>query len=330
MLELIPLERQAAVSEALQATFTHVKVDAIHLLHGGGSSSLTYKIIVTQKAYVLRVMGLDQPINNRDTQISCLIRAAALNIAPQCYYANAEHGIIIMGHIHAQPIIDRMRLLTELAGILHNLHQTKDFPPAHMQIFDYLPDLAAELKQYPLPDFLINYFAQITEIQKILTPHLTRAACHNDLNFQNILFDGTKLWLIDWEAAGKEDPFFDLATVCNQLCCNEAMENLFLINYFGQTITSFQQAKLYLMQQVAHYYYALHFLIHALHGGISIMDCIAPDLFSWNIGYINGTYQLANPSDFLLYGIVQVKSSLAKINANAFTNAKAIIATSLN
>jgi 5-methylthioribose kinase len=141
MLNLIPAARQAAVLTALQTTFNTTHLNAINSLHGGGSSSFTLKIIIKQQAYVLRVMGLDQPLGDRSTQVDSLTKAAALTIAPRCYYANAEVGIIIMAYIPSQPIIEREHFLIDLAHIVKHLHQTIDLLPVFITTFDYLNGL---------------------------------------------------------------------------------------------------------------------------------------------------------------------------------------------
>jgi thiamine kinase len=45
------------------------------------------------------------------------------------------------------------------------------------------------------------------------------ALCHNDLHHLNILDDGERLWLVDWEYGGCGDPLFDLASF---LCQHES------------------------------------------------------------------------------------------------------------
>jgi thiamine kinase-like enzyme len=37
------------------------------------------------------------------------------------------------------------------------------------------------------------------------------AVCHHDLHHLNILDDGRRLWLVDWEYGGRGDPLFDIA-----------------------------------------------------------------------------------------------------------------------
>ncbi len=56
--------------------------------------------------------------------------------------------------------------------------------------------------------------------------------CHNDLNPQNILFSKT-IQLIDWEYAGVNDRYFDLASVCVEFDLNTEDEGHFLRSYFS-------------------------------------------------------------------------------------------------
>ena len=42
-----------------------------------------------------------------------------------------------------------------------------------------------------------------------------QVSSHNDVNPFNVLFDGDRLWLIDWEIAFRNDPLADVACVAN-------------------------------------------------------------------------------------------------------------------
>ena len=55
--------------------------------------------------------------------------------------------------------------------------------------------------------------------------------CHNDLNPQNILWS-KNIKLIDWEYAGINDRYFDLASVCVEFKLDEVLQTLFLMTYF--------------------------------------------------------------------------------------------------
>jgi thiamine kinase-like enzyme len=38
---------------------------------------------------------------------------------------------------------------------------------------------------------------------------------HKDLNPMNLLWDGQRVWLLDWDSAGPAHPYMDLATLAN-------------------------------------------------------------------------------------------------------------------
>lgn len=66
---------------------------------------------------------------------------------------------------------------------------------------------------------------------------------HNDLLAANILDDGKRLWLIDWEYAGFNSPLFDLAGLASNNGLSEPQEHAMLEQYFGTA--SEQQWKSY-------------------------------------------------------------------------------------
>ena len=89
----------------------------------------------------------------------------------------------------------------------------------------------------------------------------TSPPSHNDLfKPDNILFDGSRPWLVDWEAAFQNDRYADLAAAANMLVANEEEEEIYLEEYFGAPPTPYQAARFYLMRQLAHIFYCVVFL----------------------------------------------------------------------
>ncbi|MGC4050564.1 MAG: hypothetical protein QM757_14400 [Paludibaculum sp.] len=76
----------------------------------------------------------------------------------------------------------------------------------------------------------------------------------------NTLYDGQRIWLIDWEAAFLNDRFADLSVVANHVVTNDAEELIFLREYFGAEPTEYQRARFHLMRQLAHLFYTMAFL----------------------------------------------------------------------
>ena len=75
--------------------------------------------------------------------------------------------------------------------------------------------------------------------------------CHNDLLAANVFFDGERVRLIDWEYAGMNDPFFDLANLAANNELGEAEERELLERYFGEPPTRRRGAALRLMRLVS-------------------------------------------------------------------------------
>jgi thiamine kinase len=58
--------------------------------------------------------------------------------------------------------------------------------------------------------------------------------CHNDVHHLNVLDSGSRLWLVDWEYAGRGDPDFDLAGVCCYHAFDAAARRELLAAYRGE------------------------------------------------------------------------------------------------
>ena len=56
--------------------------------------------------------------------------------------------------------------------------------------------------------------------------------CHNDMVAENFIKSGEKIYLIDWEYGGMNDPMWDLAAYSLENELSEDQEELFLKLYF--------------------------------------------------------------------------------------------------
>lgn len=111
-------------------------------------------------------------------------------------------------------------------------------------------------------------FVRYKQIRAIYSPlDSEMVPSHNDLfKPDNILFDGNRVWLVDWEAAFQNDRYADLAVVANMIVSNEQEEETYLQEYFGTPPDEYQKARFYLMKQVAHMFYAMAYLAMASPG----------------------------------------------------------------
>ncbi len=76
-----------------------------------------------------------------------------------------------------------------------------------------------------------------------LIPHIEAALaarpmatvpCHNDLLAANYLDDGQRIWIVDYEYSGNDDPTFELGNTCQELGWDEARVEALCAAYFGR------------------------------------------------------------------------------------------------
>jgi hypothetical protein len=88
------------------------------------------------------------------------------------------------------------------------------------------------------PDFALPAFIG-EAVQRLLIeepPSQKRALVlsHNDVNPTNLIYDGEDLLLLDWETAGPNDPFYDLAAISVFLRMDEGTCQGLLAAYEGE------------------------------------------------------------------------------------------------
>jgi thiamine kinase-like enzyme len=80
-----------------------------------------------------------------------------------------------------------------------------------------------------------EHLDRIPRIEAALAVHpLATVPCHNDLLADNYLDDGERLWLVDWEYSGNNDPAFELGNTCQELGYDDDAVGQLCAAYFGE------------------------------------------------------------------------------------------------
>ena len=79
---------------------------------------------------------------------------------------------------------------------------------------------------------------------------------HNDVLPRNVLFDGKRLWLIDWESAYRNDPLVDLATALDNFAPSPDLEEVLLLAWLGHEPDDLLRSRLALVRALTRLYYA--------------------------------------------------------------------------
>lgn len=333
LLSLIPAAKTGAVEKALHTTFGTTTVDDATLLTGGLSTALLYKIIVDGTPYVMRLVMQADAFRDPTRHFTCMRIAADAGIAPPIRYLNVEDAISISDYIAGVPLRSHFTpdtLLPALADVIRRIHDAPLFPP----LFDYLDELDRKIEQFRsmhlLPESATEqHFRLYAEIRRVYPRHTADVvSSHNDLNPGNLLFDGTTIWVVDWEAAFRSDRYIDLATIAQSFVFTREQEEVYLGAYFGKPPTEYQQARFFLMRQITYMAYAMIMMEIVAAGGKASYDSSmnVPSLRELYMQMGAGAVSLASGEGQFLYAKVMLGEALRGMQTERFTESLAVVA----
>lgn len=265
---MVPRQHMSAVTRGLSQAFGVTGFDTIHDLTERSDSNRVFRIEARDTAYLLRINTRPGDIPR---QFTCMQAAADAGLAPRVWYACAEDRVCITDFVNAVPF-EPSDALVRIPAALRRLHALAPFPTANFNTTctfllnrgPAVDGLIQKFRAVPLsPDNdreeLLACYEQLAEVCSRFEPDL--APSHNDLfKPDNMLFDGQRLWFVDWEAAFQNDRYADLAVVANMLVTDDVEEAAFLRTYFGEQPNESRRSRFYLMRQLAHIFYTLAFL----------------------------------------------------------------------
>lgn len=224
----------------------------------GGITNHNYLVRAAQSLYVARVcaerslLGID-----RRNEVRCQRHAAHLGIAPPVVHEEA--GILISEYLVARTMapaeVRDVDWLVRLAKTLRVLHASWDRITGELLYFcpfqtvrtyyGHALKLGADL-----PSELEELVADVCQLSQELAP-FRPTLCHNDLLAANLLDDGEKIWIVDWEYSGMGNPWFDLASVSSNSALSAEEERLFLTAYLGQPPTHQIQRQVHILKSAS-------------------------------------------------------------------------------
>jgi thiamine kinase-like enzyme len=139
--------------------------------------------------------------------------------------------------------------LDEVVSLLRRFHESGPLAgafPIHRVVEWHARDAAAH--GATVPDAYEELHAVSLQIERSFGATADDfVPCHNDLLPGNVLFAEDRTWLLDFEYAGMNDRFFDLANLSINCGLDAAADERLLILYFGE-VTDAQRRKLTAMK----------------------------------------------------------------------------------
>lgn len=183
--------------------FIDKEIESFTLLENQGYCNENYLVIANGVKYIVRKLLRDDIDRELEWKVQHLAFNEGITAEPLVF--DRENGFMVFTFLEGlhKTTLDTNEL-KNLAQTLQKLHNINiNTQPIKLEID------SSSIKRYPKEYVL----------------------CHNDLNPNNIFF-WEDVKFIDWEYAGVNDRYFDVACVCVEFGLNDEMQGVFLESYF--------------------------------------------------------------------------------------------------
>lgn len=300
-----------------------------------GASASSYRIEVGGRTYLLRLESSRRDeVRDPHRSYVCMQAAAEAGIAPPVRHADPAAAVAITDFVPHRPVTDYLRASPDLARDLGYLVARLQAIPAFPPVLDYpvvVGQLLGRLLDSGLfaPGLLDPHRAGFERIRAAYRWNSEAlVSSHNDLNPGNILFDGERLWFIDWETAYRNDPLVDVATLTIFIAASPELEAMLLRSWLGREPDRLERARLALMRLQARLFFGCASSLNAAHGldrVIAATDLDAPTRAVFAQAVEQGGLSVGSPEAQRLVGKMVLASFMSGVTTSEFDEALAIV-----
>lgn len=258
---VLPTAQRDTARSAINTVLGSAAVINVRSMTGGVSGAVVLLIETGDRRFVLRMEGPASPLRNPHQYVSMSIAAEA-GIAPRVQYLDVDDRVVMMDFIEDKPLETypggQQGLAQAIGAMLQKLQALPPFPG-----FVGYPDLVDRLWTHVCKTGLFAHGLLDQASQRLVTicnayaVHTEKyVSSHNDFLPRNVLFDGKRLWLIDWENGYRNDPLVDLATALDNFAPSLELEEVLMRAWLGQAPDRFLRERLVLVRSLTRLFYA--------------------------------------------------------------------------
>jgi len=207
----------------------------------GGLTNDNYLVSAAGRRYVVRIPG-------RSTELLAIDRAnehanaqaaGLAGVGPPVLEYLADHEVMVLEYVEGETMSgDSLRspeMARRMASAIRALHACPHFLLDFdmFRITDRYLTLCDQ-REIRVPDGFRERMPTLAEVERAMRVNpLPTVPCHNDLMAENYIDDGERLWLLDYEYSGNNDPTFELANTAQECEFGDDLRAVLCEAYFG-------------------------------------------------------------------------------------------------
>ncbi len=186
--------------------------------------------------------GTEEYINRHHEAVAAA-KAAEAGVSPQVLHVDPASGVMVTrfieGAVTMTPALFKSAKGSpaRAARAFAKLHQSGAVFPYRFELFTMIGEYLAILstKDVALPEGYHDVVAASETIREALDAHpAILAPCHCDPLCENFLDVGNRMWIVDWEYSGMNDPMWDLGDLSVEAGFDQAQDDEMMVAYFGR------------------------------------------------------------------------------------------------
>jgi thiamine kinase-like enzyme len=255
----------------------------------GGLTNRNYRVATPDGTFVARISDNSSELLaiDRDCEYRNAVAAAAAGAGPPVVEYRPEDSLLVIGYIEGRTLgpadVAAAGNIPRIAQACRRLHSGERFGnDFDMFAIQRRYHSVAKSRGFRIPAGYDDLLPQFRAAEQALAAKAAEAVpCHNDLLAANLIDDGDRIWLIDYELSGNNDACFELGNIGAEAnLAPDALTEL-VTAYYGQPRRS-KIARARLLGEVGRYGWTLW---GAIQNAVSPIDF---DFWSWAMERFEG------------------------------------------
>lgn len=241
----------------------------------GGLTNRNYKITLGEENYVLRIPGegtslyIDRSVEMHNANIT-----SRNGINTEIIYFDEKTGIALTKYIenavtmHPESFV-KDELVVEATKVLKKLHSIGEEFKFTFDAFDGIDlyDDILKRNNARLPDDYAETYKDLEIIRKVIKDKPVKLVpSHNDPLCENFISDSKKLYLIDWEYSGMNDPMWDLGAFSIEAGLTEHQEYMMMREYYDGYVTAANFGRMVINKVLIDAYWTVWAIVQIVYG----------------------------------------------------------------
>ena len=205
-----------------------------------GITNINFEVIIDKESFFVSIPSSSLELLNIDYRNKYYNNniCGEINISPKVIYFIESENLLVTEFIISKAASLRMfqgsQEINKLVKNIKILHNAKPFL-RKFDMFSQINYYQSILKSGQLSQEKLKYINNIKILKhKLYLPNDKLVPCHNDLLADNIIIKDKKIFIIDFDYSGNNDPCFELGNLSVEMKYDDDQINELVKSYYGE------------------------------------------------------------------------------------------------